>query len=365
MEYNMENRVRCDKGQERNSNFELLRIIAMFMIILIHANMYLPIFCPGKSRIFYNGLVNGICNIGVTCFILISGYYGVRFNIKKIVKMECMMITYSMIETLILWLIIPEQMQGAALLEQLIKSMMPFITRKYWFYSSYICLVLFAGYIQQLLDCLKKKREVMKLLILLLVLFSVFPTLFYFELIPDNGKGIGQMIIIYMIGRYIRLYQDRQLSLRAWFIFGGLWAINGISHELPIQIGGIYHHLCKDNSITNIIMAVILFYMVKEWKFHSKVINKVAGCMFAVFALNNSLVKCMMEVLNKNSISKNAGFIGLLTVVILILLICVFIGIMRGFLLNKLDEKIMAIADGLWTKVQAKFMMVEGGEYER
>lgn len=31
--------------------------------------------------------------------------------------MECMMITYSMIETLILWLIIPEQMQGAALLE--------------------------------------------------------------------------------------------------------------------------------------------------------------------------------------------------------------------------------------------------------
>ena len=72
MEYNMENRGRCDKGQERNSNFELLRIIAMFMIILIHANMYLPIFCPGKSRIFYNGLVNGICNIGVTCFILIG-----------------------------------------------------------------------------------------------------------------------------------------------------------------------------------------------------------------------------------------------------------------------------------------------------
>lgn len=209
--------------------------------------------------------------------------------------MECMMITYSMIETLILWLIVPEQMQGAALLEQLIKSMMPFITRKYWFYSSYICLMLFAGYIQQLLDCLKK-REVMKLLILLLVLFSVFPALFYFELIPDNGKGIGQMIMIYMIGRYIRLYQDRQLSLKAWFIFGGLWVINGISHEFPIQIGGIYHHLCKDNSITNIIMAVILFYMVKEWKFHSKVINKVAGCMFAVFALNNSLVKCMMEV---------------------------------------------------------------------
>ena len=91
-----------------------LRIIAMYMIVFIHANLNLSTFCGGKSMIFFNGLVNGICNIGVTCFILISGYYGVQFKLKKLVKMECMMISYSLLEILLMYLVMPEQLQGAA-----------------------------------------------------------------------------------------------------------------------------------------------------------------------------------------------------------------------------------------------------------
>ncbi|MCM1123690.1 MAG: acyltransferase family protein [Eubacterium sp.] len=96
----------------RNSNHELLRIIAMFMIVFIHANMYLFHFVSGKSAFFFNGMVNGICNIGVTCFMLISGYYGIQFDIKKFVRMECMMITYSLLETGLLYLFVPEQVGG-------------------------------------------------------------------------------------------------------------------------------------------------------------------------------------------------------------------------------------------------------------
>lgn len=36
----------------RNSNHELMRIIAMYMIVLIHANMYLGYFCTGPSWSF-------------------------------------------------------------------------------------------------------------------------------------------------------------------------------------------------------------------------------------------------------------------------------------------------------------------------
>lgn len=78
----------------RNSNHELLRILAMYMIVFIHANMYLGYFYNGRAYSFYNGFVNGICNIGVSCFILISGYYGIRFSFRKLIKMECMMISY-------------------------------------------------------------------------------------------------------------------------------------------------------------------------------------------------------------------------------------------------------------------------------
>ena len=114
----------------------------------------------------------------------------------------------------VLYIMLPEQMQGAALLEQLVKSCLPFITRKYWFYSCYICLLLFSGYLQKMIEYLKKE-EFQRLLLLLLILFSVLPTFFYFELIPDNGKGLVQMIMVYMIGRYIRMYRDINLPKKS------------------------------------------------------------------------------------------------------------------------------------------------------
>lgn len=339
-------KVLKSEESNRNSNHELLRLIAMYMIVFIHANMFLGTFCTGKYFTFFNGLVNGICNTGVSCFILISGYYGVRFNIRKLVKMECMMIVFSFLETGVLLLVFPEQMHGAALLEQLVKSVFPFVTRKYWFYSCYVCLMLLSGYIQRLIEHLDR-AAFKKLLLTMIVLFSVFPTLFYFEIIPDNGKGLVQMIMVYMIGRYIRMYQDVQLPLGRGYlisVFLLLWIINGVSHEIPIHIGGIFHHLCKDNSITNLIMAVLLFYMFKGMKFSSGMINKTAAYIFAVFALNNSLLTAVMEFLNvRLGFRSPGGVLGFLTltgVVLMVLAGCLFVGFIREILLGWLDRRI-------------------------
>lgn len=334
----------------RNSNHELLRLIAMYMIVFIHANMYLGSFCSGNIGVFFNGFVNGICNIGVSCFALISGYYGIKFNIRKLVKMECMMISFSLLETMILYVVMPEQLQGAALLEQLVKSFLPFITRKYWFYSCYVCLFLLSGYIQKLIDCLRQK-EFKKLLILLILLFSVLPTFFYFEIIPDNGKGLVQMIMVYMIGRYIRLYQDVKLPKKSIFIFLLLWIMNGISHEFPIHIGEMYHHLCKDNSITNIIMAIILFYIFKSFTFKSTLINKAATCVFAVFALNNALLSCVMKLIGESEFQTPDGLVGFLVlagVVFLIFVLCLMVGGIREVLLGRVDEGIGNFLEKRW-----------------
>ena len=37
----------------RNSGHELLRLVAMYMIILIHANMFLGNFCTGSYYVFF------------------------------------------------------------------------------------------------------------------------------------------------------------------------------------------------------------------------------------------------------------------------------------------------------------------------
>ena len=332
----------------RNSNHELLRLIAMHMIVRIHANMYLYNFYTGSLSTVLNGAVNGICNTGVTCFILISGYYGIKFDFKKLVKLECMMISYSLLETGILYFVFPQQMTGAVLLEQAAKSVLPFISRKYWFYSCYICLFLFSGYIDKLIEKLSQV-ELKKLLLISLLIFSIMPTVFYFEIVPDNGKGLVQMLMVYMIGRYIRLYGSRKIShKKALLIIGALWAVNGISHELPISIGGIYHHLCKDNSITNLAIAVVLFGLFKEMSFQSRLINKVSGCIFAVFALNNTLVNVMIEMLRQRGLQGTNGIIGFFRlegITLTIFALCLAIGLVREGILGKLDRRI-----GMWSE---------------
>lgn len=325
----------------RNSNFEFLRILSMFMIVFIHANMYLSNFCKGKAFVFFNGFVNGISNIGVTCFILISGYFGLKFSLRKLLKMEIMMITFSFLETIILLWLMPQEMMGATLLEQIIKSCFPVITRKYWFYSCYVCLFLLSGYINSFLNSLKQE-EFKKLLGTMLLLFSVCPTLFYFEIIQDHGKGLIQMILIYMLGQYIRKYGfffGSKGRNRALFL--GLWLLNGVSHEIPIQLGGIYHHLCKDNSITNIIMAIILFYEIKEWNIHSSIINKCSKNIFAVFALNNTIVTVMMYyVIKVGKLQPMAwqGFLILTVVVACVMIFCLFLGYLREIMIGKIEN---------------------------
>lgn len=344
----------------RNPNLELLRIFSMFLIIFIHANVFLSRFCQDfVSFTFFNGLVNGICNIGVTCFVLISGYFGINFESRKLIKLECMMISLSLLETALLCIVFPQQMQGAVLLEMLVKSCFPVISRKYWFYSCYVILMLLSKWLHHFIDRLEEK-DFKKLLFLLLFLFSILPTFFYFEIIPDNGKGLTQMIMLYLLGRYIRKYRDISLPKLSLAVFLLLWLVNGISHEISWQIGGVSHHFCKDNSITNIIMAVILFYNIKNINIRANWINKAAAGLFAAFALNNTFITIVMHFYEKTTFAATVGGIGgflmLAAIVLLILIFCLLISGARRILLDRLDQTIIIMAEKLLDKANRTFI---------
>lgn len=78
----------------RNSNFELLRIICIFGIISMHSFGAFLHTAIGASR-FYGTLINSVFNMGVSCFMLISGYFGIRFSVRKFVTLETTFIFYA------------------------------------------------------------------------------------------------------------------------------------------------------------------------------------------------------------------------------------------------------------------------------
>lgn len=61
----------------RNSSIELLRLLAIFGIVVMHINGPLLDSAFGLNSIWVQ-LENSIFNCGVSVFVLISGYFGIR-----------------------------------------------------------------------------------------------------------------------------------------------------------------------------------------------------------------------------------------------------------------------------------------------
>ena len=87
---------------KRNSNLELLRIIAIFMIVFHHIGFYgLKI----ESDLFtYNYIIKSFLalpgKLGVNIFILISAYFmtNTKFEYKKLIKLVSQILFYSIRE---------------------------------------------------------------------------------------------------------------------------------------------------------------------------------------------------------------------------------------------------------------------------
>lgn len=90
--------------KRRNCNIELLRVVAIIFIITHHCviNGYglqsgLLANTLGKNELYYLSIINSFVIIGVNIFFLISGYYGIRFSIKKFTTLVVNLYIYNFV----------------------------------------------------------------------------------------------------------------------------------------------------------------------------------------------------------------------------------------------------------------------------
>ena len=84
-------REKCMK-KERNSSIEMLRILAMLGIVIMHTNGAVMEHGAGTG-FAWTQIENGIFNVGVSIFVLISGYFGIRRSTQKLIELESTFIT--------------------------------------------------------------------------------------------------------------------------------------------------------------------------------------------------------------------------------------------------------------------------------
>lgn len=262
---------------ERNSSFELLRLLCIFGILVMHSFGRLDT-SSSLINTEFHVLYNSLFNTGVSCFILISGYFGIRFDLKKLIRLDMMVIFFTMLGTIVL---------GDFGIKDLIKACIPVISRRYWFISCYFALCLLAPFLNQIPERLERAKF-RSLLLVLLLIFSFIPTITTYDIMQDAGKGLAHFVMIYLIGRYLAKYFKEPLS-RKWLMFGFcscILTIFVLDSARTMLHGVLYSTFARDCSALIILASVLLLLWFRETSFKSAAVNHIAGSVLAVTVLD-------------------------------------------------------------------------------
>lgn len=194
-------------SREKYTSIELLRIIAMVMIIIGHliGHTHILNILPKNSLNHYViSALQVMCYPATNLFVLISGYLlcDKRFKIKRIITIWLQVFLYSIVGYVVGLIIFKEFS-----LSSLIKAILPISGDQYWFARVYFGLYFFMPFLNLLIAQMEKKQHEL-LLVICVVVFSLWRSFIPFAvtLNSEGGNGILWFFTLYFFGAYIRKY---------------------------------------------------------------------------------------------------------------------------------------------------------------
>lgn len=361
---------------ERNSNFELMRITSMFMIVIWHFIFHSNILAKTSGTlnlIIY--FIYIIVSIHVNSFILVSGYfqYNKKFKPRKIVSLITTTWFYKLIYAIVF------SVTGIVTITktEMLFFIQPFnfnygFGEFYWFINMYIFLYLLSPFINKLIETLSQRQH-KTLIIILLIMLSIVPTVTLNSTLNNNGYTIASFVMLYIIGAYFGKYKLRenyhfknfsknkyQLLLLVLFIISIFLAITpkiitdyfeNSTIEILSYVKYLFGLKLIDYISPVIILESVLYLLLFEtFDFKSKFINKVASLTFGIYLVheNNFLVKFLYDRLpiSVNGVIYPNVIIKMLLYSIIIFIVSAIIEYIRQ-LISKLITK---------TKIYKKFI---------
>lgn len=276
----------------RSSNFELLRILAMLMIIMHHYVGH------GDFVLTSNLTLNKVIiecaywggKVGINVFILITGYFMInsRANIRKVMILYGELIFYSILITVIFVAAGIEPLSVKAF----VKAIFPFTLGRHNYMTSYIMLYCLSPFLNKLLKSISKS-QLNRLLMFLFIILSVIPTVCEIKdgWINNAYSYLFWMIFIYSIGAKIRLYHpcdDRgkyygSISICSIFV---IWILTIVCGQL--RFINTWYFVENTYTVPVFVASVCVFLLFKNFNLKSsKVINYFAASTLAVYLIHD------------------------------------------------------------------------------
>lgn len=297
-------------ANKRQANFELLRIVAMLMIISLHylvkggAATQFPFVAKDDPVGTFAWLIEAFCIVAVNCYVLISGYFCVESVWKpgRVVSLLCQVLFYSLLTPVILLLL------GVVSVRELdvydwIGFVFPFGTEHYWFATAYLVMYLFAPLLAAGIQKMKK-RDLQILMALLLAFFSLEKTIVPVYLATDRyGYDFGWFLCLFIIAGYIRLYGISWLEKQSHAVGAYalscllIWLLSLFSNTLGGEIDAFIHYANMPYTYNHLLCltgAVSLFYVFRNISVRegrpARLIRLLAPCTFGVYLLHEHIL---------------------------------------------------------------------------
>jgi len=294
-----EKNIDTNQSFARQSNIELLRIIAMFLIVMHHYVMhgtisFVYIDPPLTVQNVFALFIGSFGRPAVGIFVLICGYFSIKsdFKLPRFVSLVAQVFSYSVILLLIAIFILPG---GSSIgRDEILASIFPTVKGTYWFATSYIVLLLLSPYINKLLLKLTQKQH--KALIVLFVVIWCFIPTFLDASFP--GSDLAYFVALYVIAAYIRLYPLKANPSRHFALFG-FWAFillaSIASMSYLLNYSGVFRkyitYFADYNKLPGAMCALELFLAMTQTKpFYSKLINGIAATSFGIYLIHDNFL---------------------------------------------------------------------------
>ena len=320
------------KSKVRQSNFELLRIIAMFMVLILHAD-FVALGAPDKTEIINSPFVASIkvflemaSIVAVNVFVLISGWFGIRPSIKGFASLIFQCLFFSVGIYLMTILIGHKEFSVGGL-----ASCFTF-NGGYWFILSFICLYFLAPVLNIFIKHTDKRTFA-----IVLLSFFIFQTLFSFLSGSANflrrGYSALSFVGLYLLINYIKNYVNYK-NIKCGFLYLALTLLGFCSYLMAEYTGCTFvtsRMLDYSNPII-IASSIFLLLFFSKVRLHSLVINFIAKSCFSAYLLHCNtnvwdiyLGTIQSQVVNQNSIE----YIKVLIVIVVWFIMAVLIDQIR------------------------------------
>lgn len=354
--------------KKRISKFELLRIIAMYLIVLHHSIIH------GALEIGTNQInakpINAIIlsflecggKIGVFLFVLITGYFMIysKISFKKLVQLWLPIFFWSVS----LYLIMSRVMGYSITIKDLIKSFFPIIFAQYWFMTAYFFMYLLIPLLNILVKNINSKIRMVYFISLGIILIATSTHTLFNE---NAGSMLLNFCVVYCWGGLIRIYHskiNRHLNLKLLGIFS-LFELIGI--ELPLicfLISGKTFLLRLSNkfivapsTLFMVLIAVTFFISATFWRDkYYPIINLIASTTFGIYLIsdNNNVRQFLWNnIFHMHSVFyDNFAPLYVILVSVLVFVVCSAIELIRKSIFRNFENYV----GDLFQKVQIYFL---------